>query len=249
MSQAVFPGRQRHAVDRRLGAQPGVEGIRIRLEFRAGDVDRVVVAAQGACGSMIGINAWPISLRRSQTGRCCLRSGSGFERVAKDLGAGAAEPAVEESGVDPAEVGVVLQVAGVELVGGQAGVRADDAPLDGRAGHEEAGGCAVVGPFAAVLLDAAAEFREGHEHHAAGVPRALELGEEASDGVGDLLEQLLMPLELVGVGVEARLREVEEARAEPGGDQAAHQVEVLRQLATAGARDRTRDGARGGGVG
>src|SRR5262249_47280119 len=35
-----LPGRQGHAADRRLGAQPGVEGERVRLEGGAGNVDR-----------------------------------------------------------------------------------------------------------------------------------------------------------------------------------------------------------------
>src|SRR3954447_16116680 len=134
--------------------------------------------------------------------------------TAEDLVRGAAEPAVEQGGVDPAEVGVMLQVAGVELVGGQARVLADDASTHGRTRQEEAGGGAMVGPLAAVLLHAAAEFREGHQHHTPGMTRALQLGEEAGDRVGDLLEQLLMPLELVGMGVEAGDREIEDAGAE-----------------------------------
>src|SRR5215469_9402244 len=59
------------------------------------------------------------------------------ELAAQHRGAVAAEPVVEQGGVDAAEVGVVLQVAGVEVL--QAGVGADDAALDRRPGHEQAG--------------------------------------------------------------------------------------------------------------
>ena len=48
----------------------------------------------------------------------------------------AAEPVVEQGRIDPAEVGVELQVVVVEV--GQAGVLADDAALDRRPGHEQA---------------------------------------------------------------------------------------------------------------
>ena len=75
----------------------------------------------------------------------------------------AAQPTVELSSIDAAEVGVELEVVGVEIR--QTGVLADDAPLDRRPGDEQARGSAVVGAPAAVLRNATAELRESHQPH------------------------------------------------------------------------------------
>ena len=101
--------------------------------------------------------------------------------AAEDPGAVAAEPPVEEGAVHLAEVGVELQVAGVEIR--QTGVLTDYAALDGRPGYEEARGGAVIGAPAAVLVYAAAEFRERHQPHATIVAGRLQGLEKAADRV------------------------------------------------------------------
>src|SRR6266852_2836750 len=77
-----------------------------------------------------------------------------FKLRAEDGLAVAAEPLVEQGRIQAAEVGVVLQVAVVEVL--QAGVVADEAALHARTGDEEARAGAVVGSRA-VFVDAAAE--------------------------------------------------------------------------------------------
>ena len=60
-----------------------------------------------------------------------LASGSGgVQRPPEDFGGGAAEPVVEQGGVDPSEVGVMSEVSGIELIGLQAWMRADDPSAD-----------------------------------------------------------------------------------------------------------------------
>ena len=65
-----------------------------------------------------------------------------------------------------------LEVAGIEV--GQAGMLADHATLDRGPGHEQARSGAVIGAAAAVLVDAAAEFRKGQHTHAAIVAGGLQ---------------------------------------------------------------------------
>src|SRR5205085_1368839 len=65
-----------------------------------------------------------------------------------------AKPAIQDRGVDLAKIGVMLQIAILNLC--QAGVRADDAGLDLGADQEHRRGRAVIGSLAAVLLGAAA---------------------------------------------------------------------------------------------
>src|SRR5205085_11517396 len=57
-----------------------------------------------------------------------------------------AEPGVEQRGINLAEVGVVLQVARVEVL--QAGMLAHRPTLERRTRHEQAGAGPVVGPLA-----------------------------------------------------------------------------------------------------
>src|SRR6478609_6228721 len=72
---------------------------------------------------------------------------------------GDAEPAVEESGVNRAEIGRVFEVAVVEI--GEARVGAKDAGFRGTRHHEHLRSGAMVSAEAAVFLEAAAEFGVG----------------------------------------------------------------------------------------
>src|SRR5262249_59530586 len=104
--------------------------------------------------------------------------------------------------------------AGGGGAGGGARAPAPAPPPAPRTRHEQARRGAVVGPPAAVLLDPSAELGEGHQHDPLRLPRAVELGEEPGDGVGQLLEELLVLLELVGVGVEPAVGDVEQPGTE-----------------------------------
>ena len=53
-----------------------------------------------------------------------------------------------------------------------------ESALDAGAGDEEAGGLAMVGAGAGVFRHPAAEFGEGHQHHALVVSLLFEIGEE-----------------------------------------------------------------------
>src|SRR5262245_50428185 len=94
------------------------------------------------------------------------RSGLGLdqvemlERAVEDHLAVAAQPLVEQGGVDAAEVGVIAQVARVEI--GQARVLANQPALDRRPGDEQTRAGAVIGPLAAILVDTTAKLRERH---------------------------------------------------------------------------------------
>src|SRR5262249_51949356 len=69
--------------------------------------------------------------------------GEGLEAGAEDLGAGATEPGFEERGVDPAEVGMVLEVPVVEVV--EARVRPDQSGAGDGSDEEQGGRRAMVG--------------------------------------------------------------------------------------------------------
>src|SRR5207253_2174746 len=79
-----------------------------------------------------------------------------------------AEPLIEHSGIDPAEVGVVLQVAHRDLL--QARMRPHQPRLDLAADQEHRRCRAVVGAFAAVLLGPPAELGERHHQQPVLVP-------------------------------------------------------------------------------
>src|SRR5262249_40544091 len=138
-----------------------------------------------------------------------------------------AQPAVEDSGVDAAEVGVVLQIAGVQVA--QAGVLADRTALDARAGHEQARAGAVVGAGAAVLVDAPAELGVGHPAQPLVVAARRQVLEQEGDAVGDVLQELLVRLQLARVRVEAVDGYVEDACAEALLDQPVDDFELLAQ--------------------
>ncbi len=69
-----------------------------------------------------------------------------LERTAEDLVGVGLQPAVQDAGVDAAEVGGPFQVAAIQPVGLEAGMPAVDAGSDLAADDEERGGGDVVGP-------------------------------------------------------------------------------------------------------
>ncbi len=91
----------------------------------------------------------------------------------------AAQPAVEQGCIDAAEIGVELEIVGVQVR--EAWMLAHDTRLDGGTSQKEARACAVVGAAAAVFLHAAAEFGVGHQPHAAVIAARLERLEKPVD--------------------------------------------------------------------
>ena len=142
-----------------------------------------------------------------------------FVAGAEDGLAVGAEPAVNQGGVDGAEVGGEAQVARVQV--GQAGVLAVEAALDRLADDEHLGGGAVVGAAARVLVDAPPELGEADRDHLVGLAHLVQVALEGGEAVRKLGQELDVTPGLVGVRVERAAAEgdVEDARAEVGGDQ------------------------------
>ena len=129
----------------------------------------------------------------------------------EQLVGGTAEPVerhrVDRSGVDHAREIAVDQVDEVELAH-------HPATLDRRPEQELQSTVAVVGAERAVLGDPPSELGGGHHHHVVGVTRRLDAVEEPADAGGDVGEQLVVAIGLVGVGVEA----ADPDRDHPGAD-------------------------------
>ena len=81
------------------------------------------------------------------------------------------EPVGQEAGIDPAEVGVELQVAVVEVV--QTRMFAHQARLGDRSDEEDRRRRAVVRPVRGVLLYPAPEFAEGQDATRSAWPAAV----------------------------------------------------------------------------
>ena len=72
----------------------------------------------------------------------------------------------------------------MKFVGGQAGERAVETSFDGAAGEEHRGGFAVVGA-AAVFMNPAAEFAEGHQRHALVMAEQFQVIHEGRDAAAE----------------------------------------------------------------
>src|SRR5687768_17181293 len=96
---------------------------------------------------------------------------------------------------------------------------ADDAPLHGRTDNEEVRPGTMVGPLAAVLVYAPAEFRVRQKDDARSVLRLLKDAEELLNRPGQLREQLAVRCLLIAVRVEPVERDIVQPRAEIGLDQ------------------------------
>ena len=176
-----------------------------------------------SCAMEIGLSSFSQIFRGSSD----LEERERGEPGADDRLRRAAEPVGQEGGVDPAEVGVVLQVAVVEVV--EARVVADEAGLGDRSDDEQRRGGAVVGPVRGVLRDPAAELAEGQQRDAVGLAGGGQVVVERGDRIGELGQERRVGAELVGVGVEAVERGVEDPGAEAGLDDLGDQLEPARQ--------------------
>src|SRR5262249_36859982 len=139
------------------------------------------------------------------------------ELRAKHTIARTAEPAVQERGIDPAEVDGVLRVAVGQVA--QVGIGAVQPRLDPRSEQEHRGGGAVIGAAAGVLRKTTPELRKDQHQRPAGVSRLAQVVEEGPQRVAHLAEQIVVCPELIGVRVEAVELGVVEARAEPRLDE------------------------------
>src|SRR5438874_10493589 len=95
-----------------------------------------------------------------------------------------AHPDLDHGRGDPAVVGCVLEVAVVEVA--EARHLAVLATGDRLADDEGRAGSAMVGALAGVLLHAAAEFAEGHEHDVLAAAEPRDIFNECSDMVGGI---------------------------------------------------------------
>ena len=153
-------------------------------------------------------------------------------RVGDDAVGVGLEPLLEQPRVDAPEVRCRLEVAVlVERV--QARELADLRPGGVRPDQEAAAGGAVVGPERRVLLDPAAELAEGQQDDPVGLPGGGQVVVERRDRVRQLGQEGGMGGELIGVGVEPAVGDVEQPGTEPRRDQVGDQCQVPRQLAVA----------------
>src|SRR5262249_18273130 len=136
-------------------------------------------------------------------------------------------PLVQQRGVDATEIRVPAQVAGIELR--QTRMLPNQAALDRRPGDEETRARSVIGALAAVLVNTTAELRECHRHDALVVPTLLQGLEHERDRVGHLANEVLVPLGLLRVGVEAVDHDIEDARAEAGHDEPRYKLHAVDQ--------------------
>src|SRR5439155_18199009 len=97
---------------------------------------------------------------------------------------------------------------------GQARMLADDAGFDLAADQEHRGGGTVVCSLAAVLIRPAAKFRESHHQNPILVTTRGHVLVEGRHSARYLLEQVRMGGQLVGMGIEAVDRNVENAGAQ-----------------------------------
>ena len=137
------------------------------------------------------------------------------------------EPVGDERRVDSPEIGVELEVAVVELV--EAWMFADQARLGDRPDDEDRRGRTMIGALRGVFLDAAAKFAERQERHPVAVTRRRQVVVKRGDRIGQLVQEGRVSSELIGMGVEAVERGIEDPRAEVGLDDLRDQLEATGQ--------------------
>ena len=121
----------------------------------------------------------------------------------------------------------ILQVAVVEIV--ETRVVAHQSRLGDRPDDEDRRGRAVIGPLRGVLLDPAAELAERQQRDAVALAGGGQVVVKRGDRIGELVQERRVRSELVGVGVEAVERGVEDPRAEVGLDDLRDQLEASGQ--------------------
>ncbi len=138
------------------------------------------------------------------------------ELLAEDWFAGCLHPVLQDGGIDAAEIGVVFQIALIEVC--QRWMAAKQAGGDLGTHQEHRGGGAVVGSAAGVLLHSAAKLAERHHQHPILIVLPFDVGPERIQPLRKLSHELIMARLLVGVGVEAGEAGVIDARGQTAGD-------------------------------
>ena len=113
----------------------------------------------------------------------------------------ALEPFLDNSRVDLTKVGVVSQIAVLQIV--QAGKLANQARLNRCASHEHRSGGTVIRPRARVFFDAAAEFTEAHQRNTIRLPQMIDVVQKCLYGISQLTQQAGMRIRLLGVCIKA----------------------------------------------
>ncbi len=122
----------------------------------------------------------------------------------------------------------MFEVSKLQL--GQIGVAANRSCFDLSAHQKYRGRRAVVRTMAGVLGSATAEFGKRHEKQAVLVTAGSHVLVKGSDGIGELLEQLGVRAELVGMSIEVPNRDVKDSRAKVGVDELSGKLQVPSQL-------------------
>ena len=120
-----------------------------------------------------------------------------------------------------------LQVAVVEII--ETRVAAHESGLGDRSHDEDRRGRAVIRPLRRVFLDPAAELAEREQGDAVSLPGGGQVVVKGGDRIGELVQECRMRSELVGMGVKAVERGVEDTRAEVRLDNLRDQLETSGQ--------------------
>ena len=151
-----------------------------------------------------------------------------LELFAEDFAGIGFEPLVEHAAVDAAEVGRVGEV--FFNVSYELGGFAEEASVDLAAHDEEWGGGAVVGATTAVFGGASAKLGEGHGQDLVVFTVGGEVFLKGAHASGELAQETLMIVELIGVGIVAALRDEIDASLQIGVDEGGHALERLGQI-------------------
>ncbi len=162
--------------------------------------------------------------------RLAIKQRQGVERPAKRLLRSQAQPALQDGGIDAAEVHRDLEVVIDQI--GEARVDPEQPRPDMGAGQEDRAGRPVVGPLRSVLRNSPAELAEGQHQDSVSQPRRGQVVEERPERRRELLQQGGVVRELVRVGVIASLLEVIDARPQSGLDQPRGQLQPMRETPT-----------------
>ena len=152
----------------------------------------------------------------------------GLENLAQHVFAGNSQPSIENGSVNLAEIDLVLEISKLQL--GQIGVAANRPGFDLSPYQKDRGRRAVVGTMAGVLCCTTAEFGKRHEKQAVLVTAGSHILVKGCHGVAELLQQLGVRAELVGMSIEVPDRDVKDAHAKVGVDQLSGQLQMPSEL-------------------
>src|SRR5262245_28284519 len=121
-----------------------------------------------------------------------------------------------------------FQVTIIEI--GQAGMLANYARFQFAAAKKHWGASSMIGASRSILLDAATELGEGHQHYPIRMPMMCYIINERSDRISKFTQQISMCAELIGVRVETIDGCIKDPCAESGIDELSNQFELAGQF-------------------